>query len=284
MTNTTKIQTGIYNLTQAEYDEIPAINQSSLKHFLKCPAYFLHMKENPKVQTDDMAFGSMVHMCILTPDLFEEKYFVTAKITRSGKKWEDVLLNAGLKHVVFTDNYIKAIQMRKRLSKNLYFKKMLPHAKIEQCIIWKDKDTDLYCKGRLDGFLESENSSIIFDLKTTTDCFENKFERDLWKFNYYIQAAFYMDGLKAITGKEPESFMIFAVEKTEPFINTTHEIPFDSEVIEFGREKYKELLYDYKNCIEIDNFDRGPEEKLNVIEDVPEWRKNINKTEDSYYD
>ena len=66
----------------------------------------------------------------------------------------------------------------------------------------------------------------------------NEFRRSSLKYGYDRQSAFYGDGFKA------ERFIFIVIEKSAPYNIGIYEC--SAEFIEEGREKYKNLLSQYK--------------------------------------
>ena len=84
--------------------------------------------------------------------------------------------------------------------------------------IWIDEKTGLKCKSRMDYL--NESIPMITDLKTTKSANPELFAKDIFKYKYYQQAGFYVDGYIAATQcKYDCCFAFFAVEKTEPFVH-----------------------------------------------------------------
>jgi PDDEXK-like uncharacterized protein DUF3799 len=104
------------------------------------------------------------------------------------------------------------------------------------------------CKGRIDF---ATGAGVIVDLKTCRSAAPEKFQRDSWGFKYHTQAAFYVDGYKAATGREL-SCVVVAVEAKPPYVVQVR--PLDQELIDAGREEYRRLL-DHRNlCLTTGNW------------------------------
>lgn len=274
-----KLETGIYDISFKEYQAINAINQSGLKNILKCPAYYEYKRDN-FIDTDAMRFGRMLHSFILENKTFKNDYYITEKIRRAGSKWDTVLFEAGNREVFFHEDLEAAAEIQHSLSENEYYIDIATNSAREQSLIWKDDEMGLFCKARLDGFIEIDNKHLAFDLKTTRDCSKSAFIKSFFTLGYDVQAAFYLDGYSKITGNTPEFFVIFAVEKEAPYLNANYAIPYSSSIIENGRAIYKKALKTYKECVENDNFDIGLSEGTTIIDDVPAWRI-INNNEEN---
>ena len=77
-----------------EYNEIDAINWSTLKHIQRSPAHFKYLLDNPPKQTAAQSFGVAVHEAILEPDKFQENYIIAPdldKRTKAYKEWAETV-------------------------------------------------------------------------------------------------------------------------------------------------------------------------------------------------
>jgi hypothetical protein len=72
------------------------------------------------------------------------------------------------------------------------------------------------------------------------------FEHSIRKYRYDIQASWYLDGLKAITGHEFD-FLFVVCEKAFPFNVQTYRL--DDETLEKGRDDTRLYLEQYKKYL-----------------------------------
>jgi hypothetical protein len=187
------------------------------------------------------------------------------------KKWDEevvpylnILAEAGEdKTVISTNDHFKAIGYQSKLITNEFTKRFFAR----QC---KDEDqvfqVPIYydiegvpCKSLLDGVLIDNKNKILipFDLKTTSDSVLN-FENSFIKWNYYLQAAMYHDGLEiaglgGITYPVADKFLFIVVnEFEEPMIwecGPTHlALGRLGGITRSGRKikGYLQLIEDYK--------------------------------------
>jgi exodeoxyribonuclease VIII len=136
----------------------------------------------------------------------------------------------------------------------------------EVSIYWKDLDTDVLCRGRIDWITESGHTPYIVDIKSTQNANPESFQRDVFKYGYHIQAAMYWDGLLTL-GYSPDSFVFSAWEKRPPYATALYFMT--DEVLEAGRNEYKKLLKVYAKCLETDNWPGYSNNIEPLI--LPEW-------------
>jgi hypothetical protein len=115
---------------------------------------------------------------------------------------------------------------------------LLKGAATEQSFYWRD-DQGVLRKCRTDAI--SANGLVIPDLKTTEDVSEVGFGRTIFQRRYHVQAAWYLDILYGLYGKDaPEIFAFVAAQKARPHDVAVHFLTADQ--IELGRRTYQRDL------------------------------------------
>lgn len=88
----------------------------------------------------------------------------------------------------------------------------------EQTLIWSEETEHgtIWCRSRLDWF--PNKSNIFYDYKTTGgSAHPDAFETSAWDMGYYMQAAFYSRGVRAVTKRRVSEFRFVVQETTDPF-------------------------------------------------------------------
>jgi exodeoxyribonuclease VIII len=121
---------------------------------------------------------------------------------------------------------------------------MLLHwqGKAETTHMWTDATTGVECKCRPDWL----TSNLIVDLKTTEDASPRGFQRSVANYRYHVQAAWYLDGIEAVTGTRPDQFIFICVEKKPPYAVGVYAA--DAEMIQIGAETAARDLEVYATC------------------------------------
>jgi hypothetical protein len=106
-----------------------------------------------------------------------------------------------------------------------------------------DKDLGIVRKIRVDacdgiGIPGQSWSNYLLDIKTTRNIHE--FHREVRKFNYDIQGAYYLDTDAMITGKPRSSFILIAVSSVKPYCARVYGLT--PEQIDKARDIYKRRL------------------------------------------
>lgn len=222
--------------TFAEYLEIPAINWSTLKEMARSPLHYQHRLANPREDSAGLARGRAIHTAVLEPEKFSEEYVVFDGPRRAGKAWDEFEVAHTDKTILKKDEYDKAWHAAIAVKRHPEVVALMRKGKPEQSFTWKNQETGLKCKCRVDW-----KGEVLFDLKSTGDVDARKFGNIAARMMYYGQLAMYRDGAK----HDGEVFM--AVVEAEP--------PFDVAVFKLsdddllaGKELYTGFLKRVVEC------------------------------------
>lgn len=227
-----------------------------------------------------MEFGTAVHTAILEPDNFARDYVVAPKFDRRTKEgkaaaeaWEAA--NAG-KTPLTADQMAAIEQMVASIRAHAGAARLLSNGLAEMSGFWVDQETGIECKCRPDFLAEAETCpeqvTAIVDVKTCVDASAEGFSRAIATLGYDVQAAFYQDGLKALTGRTIPFYFI-AVEKDAPYAVACYKA--SDEVIEIGRAKYRAALQLLKWCRDNDQWPGyQPNGEIETI-NLPRWAANF---------
>lgn len=234
---------GIYeNLSNADYHgDDTALSNSKLSMLARSYYYYEHIMSNPRAQTPALAVGSMAHCAILEPHLFDSTYVVTPKFdkrTKLGKEGHKEFEEANIgKICVEQKDFADVIGMRDSFMGTEIGQAIIASSKKEISFFWRDKATEILCKCRPD--IWDEKNDIIMDIKTTDIATLKAFKSSIWKWRYQVQAAFYSDGVEAVTGRK-QTFVFCAIEKKPPYDFAFYQL--DDEALEMGRAMYNENI------------------------------------------
>jgi hypothetical protein len=259
------------------------VSNSGMAHLLRSPAHFQAYLKEERETTKAMNMGSAVHLAILERALdrlavtpLPEQYPNALKtgddlkarckelgLPMSGTKaelaarirekdsglilWDELLAKFGLenagKMIVTADEMASLIGMSKAVHVHPEASVTLAGGEAEVSIFWKDPETGVKCKARLD-YIKTKTEELD-DFKTTEDASADAFARSALKYGYFRQGAFYSDGVEAVYGFKP-AFKIDAVEKSAPYgVNVFKPT---TAALEQGRQEYKKALRIYAEC------------------------------------
>jgi len=245
-------------MTEYEYRTHPAISRSELWRIRETPAKFKYYRENPEKPTEDMILGQVFHKIVLQPESFEDEFAVAPCVdrrTKSGKEeWSEFEKFAEGKTVVTADAFKKALEMKESLLSEDYCVQLLSGEK-ETPFFWTDELTGEDCKCRTDCIVEIKGRPFVVDLKSTGAGSTNGFQKSAVtdpnklasknSFGYDFQAAMYLDGVKAVTGKE-HGFIFIAVEKKPPYLVNIFEC--EKPVLTNGYDIFRYFIGEYHYC------------------------------------
>jgi hypothetical protein len=249
-----KPEPGVHpDVPMSEYGAWDAANYSTLKHFRRSAAHAREALVNPPEQTAAMLLGQATHSAILEPFSFTAEYAVAPKVdrrkTKDKKIWADFLEDNKDKDVLTAQEFAQCSEMAKMAHLNTTIASVLGEAGInELSFAWVDKGTDILCKGRCDRFGYVYGNSVIADLKTTENASEEAWKREVVKYQYHAQAAFYLDGLDTLEPVAKREFIWIAIEKKPPYACAVYQP--DAATLQKGRAMYRNYLRQYGICRE----------------------------------
>jgi exodeoxyribonuclease VIII len=268
-------------LGRAEYEAIPAINQSTLKLFELSALHAQHELLHPKDPTPAMHNSSAVHTALLEPEKFHREWVRCP--TRNGKRvqkrsnadrqlWKEFEEEHAGQGILTPDIWQGCLDISKALWEGERPDCQLARTFLggpglnEATLVWSDKGTGIWCKGRPDRLVEIAGKSYVIDLKAVDRAERGAFARAIAKYGWHAQAAFYADGAYAVAPRE-RTFLWIAVEKEPP-----HGIGFywlNQEGFEQGRNDYSKWLRAYAEAAST-NVWSGYAAEIQQVE-LPKW-------------
>jgi hypothetical protein len=195
--------------------------------------------------------GAAFHCSLLTPKLFEAEYVSLPKIDKRTKVGKEEFARLSIENVGKTMLDPGTMEMLEGMSEAFWnhptAPKILEGGAAENSFLWVDNRTELLLKCRPD-YLRSDG--VVVELKTTVDASWFKFQRDIYKYRYHVQAAMCCDGISKVLETPINEFIIIAIEKDPPYAIAIYRL--DSMAIETGRAAYRKNLDTIKcyNCNE----------------------------------
>lgn len=227
------------NDTNEKYHSSAGISASGLKTIYKKSVRH-HIDRKP-FESAAMALGSAVHAAMLEPNTFFDDYHVMPKIDRRTKEGKEAYLveqkKAEGKLLITPDDYEKINSILDNFRNDDLAQKYCKGV-IELSHYGKHEGLDVRvrpdCLNKVQGF--------ISDVKTCQDNSPMAFKRDVYKYAYHLQAAFYMDMIGV------DEFRFIAVETNYPY--TIEVYTLSDEMIEQGRKAWKAAFADWKLYVE----------------------------------
>ena len=276
LTFTDSPATEIADLSFAEYQSRPGINQSLLKLYDResggAPAKYrhacLHPHDRPEPSTA-MEFGSAYHARTLTPDEFERRYVIRTPeiedelyaLACSGKskaKGFSTALSTYKEWVAMQESAGKIVITQKQADQLQAMRAALLECReVQEIGLFDDAayeislfagynlpdGSKLQLKGRLDILPKGD---AIVDLKTARSAHPREFARAVADMSLDIQAAFYGDLCRA-NKIEKQRFGFLAQDKDAPYLAAIHWMP--EQWVQYGRIRYRKILLDIAESI-----------------------------------
>jgi hypothetical protein len=134
----------------------------------------------------------------------------------------------------------------------------------QMTLSWKDADTGLRCKSRLDYYIRS--LALIVDVKTCDDASPEGFRKAVVKYDYHVQDALYRSAAGVL--KLPiENFAFLAIEKEPPYGLAVYTL--DAEAIGRGYTRARRDIDTLAHCLRTNHWPSYPETIREL--DLPPW-------------
>lgn len=261
----------IEKMSWEDYKSHPALNHSKLKNLFppNTPADFFYKEQNPKKSSIAQDFGTAIHIAIFEPNEWSDRVIIEPSIdrrTQAGKeKYASFIASSEGKIILTEEQFLSCKMISDNVKKHHILSKLIhrKHCSYETSGFFTYKDVKL--KFRTDCILNDKN--IILDVKTTRDPTERGFVRSVIDYNYDSQAAFYLAGMREITGKLFRNFIWIAIENIQPHKIYLYE-PSDAFIMR-GMRLIDDAIELYKDCVASGSFP-GPKAEIITL-DTPKW-------------
>ena len=246
---------GFWHVPEEIYHSCNAIGHSLLLKYQNSPASYLAASQKKFEATPDMVIGKLVHALMLEgEDAYKSRCVVPPEInkrTKAGREEWAQWVEHHKDRIVIDESADKKIrEIVAAISPKLIAKNMLSNGHAELSCFARVYESDLWIRVRPDYYLPDLN--VVVDLKTTKCSNAEEFERDIFRYNYDMQAAFYMDTIKTATEFEVKGYYCLGVEKQIPF--DAYPFRMDGEVLDLGRAKYAHYVRQHMDCIKANNW------------------------------
>lgn len=236
---------GIYSFPAEQYFAASGVSKSMLDKIAISPAHLQAHLAEPKEPTPAMIIGAIAHRAILEPDTFKDAFYVRPEnmkfTTRDGIAWKE---EHNDKPILAHEEAVKIQKMVDAVHTHPSAKRLFSNGKSEQSLFVEDSKQTLR-KSRLDWL--SEKGSALPDLKTCESARTQDFEKSIWDYRYFVQAAYYLANCK-LCGIDKKDFVFVCVEKSAPYAVACHAL--DDVALEAGRMVFERDLQVYRNCVE----------------------------------
>lgn len=224
-----------FKISDTDYHSHANIGSHRLMKALRSRNHFEHVEQK---ESEAFSFGRLVHRAILEPAAFARRVEIIPKIdrrTKDGKIAWEALQSRTDDAVLLTEPDHTQLQTIQAACRNKQtFQIMLQQTENE--LSGFTEFEGIQSKVRPD--MLSKHYRYIADLKTCRDA--KDFRRDIYKYNYHFQAAYYLDVASKIDNVQYENFYFIALEKEAPYELIVYKI--DDALLKEGRTLYKRAI------------------------------------------
>ena len=249
---------GIYDdLDEAIYHaDKGSLSVSGAKKLLppNCPARFKWDRDNGQPQKDAFDFGHAAHAEVLGIGMPIEVIDAPDWRTKAAQEAKKKAYAEG-KVPLLADDKRAVEEMAAALRQHPIAAALLDpeHGKPEVSGFWHDTDHDVMRRLRTDWLPDTDGGRLIVpDYKSCPSAEPGAIRKAVANFGYYMQHAWYVDGLHALGVAEDIAFVFIFQEKTAPYLVTVAEL--DAEAVLIGRKRNDQALQVYAECVATDTW------------------------------
>lgn len=203
-----------------------------------------YLKKSSNAQKE----GTLGHTIIHEFESFNDRYSVMPHVdgrTKPGKelkaKAKEQADSEG-KELIDQESFTRALRWRENIMAHPLTRKIYSNGSSGQNELsgfWRHLDGVDACL-RMDKHLPDQG--LVIDTKFMLTGSPRSFYRDVWKYGYHIQASWYLDGIKEITGEDHE-FLFVVCEKSWPW--NVQCFRMDEDFLERGRQEISGAINKY---------------------------------------
>lgn len=248
---------GIRDMTNGEYHAQPSLSSSGARKLLPpyCPAIFKWEQDHPKF-TDTFDFGHAAHKMVLGDESTKLVQVDAADWrTKAAKDARDEARAAGAVPVLTADYEVVTAMAAAIKAHPIASALLRPGAgEPEKSLLWQDDDSGVWRRARLDWLPHPVKGRrlIVPDYKTCRSANPETFARSAADYGYHQQAAWYLDGIRALKLGEDPAFVFIAQEKVAPYLVTVIEL--NETAMTIGRNLNRWAINTFKQCTETNTW------------------------------
>lgn len=264
---------GLYpGLSRNKYDAWKAINHSRLYLFERSAMHAQHSMLYGRPETPALFVGHAFHVAVLEPERFEVEYasmpdFGDGRTAPAKKRRSDWMATHAGKRALEHQEHAALVGMARAIHAHPLAHELCTAPGLnELSALWKDEKTGLTAKCRVDRFTSVFGYSTIVDLKSSRDASWKMFRKDIEKFNYASQGAFYLQGFDALSPM-PRKYVFVVVESEAPHGVAVYELD-ETSILE-GRKRCRRWLDMYSEATKTGVWAGYPENLQQIS--LPPW-------------
>lgn len=257
-------------------DPVPggSLSNSEIKHLMPpdvCPARFRWEKDHKRPVKRVFEIGTAAHALVLGvgPALVEIEADSWRK-DETNRKAENARADGAVP--LLTREYRMVQDMAAALRAHPVASALFAEGcgMPEQSLFWRDKPTGVTRRARLDWLpVMGDRRLIIGDYKTCNSVAKDALSKAMNNYGYHIQAATYIEGVRALGIDERPGFVNVYQEKTPPYL--VRIVEPDAMALAIARDRIRAALELYAKCEAEGEWPGYPEPELLGL---PVWVEN----------
>lgn len=237
-----------------------------------CPARFRWETDNPPPPKDTFELGSAAHKLVLGAGAEIEVIAAPDWRTKAARDDRDAARAAGRIPLLAAEHeqvQAMAAALRAHPVASALFNP--DRGKPEQSLFWQDRPTGVWCRARLDWLPDAgaRERLIVADYKTAAAADTASISKSVASYGYAQQAAWYLDGVRALGLDADPAFVFLFQEKTPPYLVTV--VQLDADALRIGRDLNREAVNLYAACCE-QRIWPGYSESIETVS-LPAWAR-----------
>lgn len=253
---------GIYDLDGDTYHADPAptpsLSAGMINDLLEAPAkcFYNSQRLNPDYDAPDTAdkftIGTVSHVIFLEPHLFDQRVVVAdfddwrkneAKALRTTAK-------AAGKVAILTKHMDQVRAARSAFMANSFVRDAFTNGQFEKSLFWRHPVHGFWCRARPDFMADS--LTHLCDYKATANANPEQFGRHAYNMGYHRRAAWYLEGIRAIFGKQASHYWFVSQETKPPYLTAVCEL--DWQALEAGQDENNHAAGIFAQCLETEDW------------------------------
>lgn len=245
-------QPGIYDLDDATYHADPvdggSLSSTEARQLAECPARFRWAKDHGEPpHRREFDFGHAAHALVLGAGADVAVLEFDDWRTKDARAARDEAHANGATPILVKD--FEAVQaMAEAIRSHPLAMRLLDplHGRPEQSLMWIDGD--VWRRARIDWLPDVPASGrlIVTDYKSAADASTPAFSKAIANYGYHQQAAWYLDGIRALCGVTDAAFVFVVQEKQPPYL--VNVIELDPFALQAGAQRNAKAIDVYREC------------------------------------
>lgn len=241
---------GVYDIAEDAYHRDPvkggSLSASGAKLLMECPEKFAWRQQHGSVHRDYFDFGKAAHALVLGAGAPIAVLEFDDYRTKDAKAARDEAYVRG-ETPVLASVWSTVTAMADKIRKHPIASALLnpERGRSEQTVVWHDR---IWRRALVDFLphLDHDGRLIVTDYKTCADASADAFSRNAASYGYHQQDAWYLDGVRAVSGRDDVAFVFIAQEKEAPYVVNVIELT----------DSYRRIGA-WRNEIAVDRYMRG---------------------------